>query len=156
MAEKSHPFEPMFHIDVTTDPSASKDDVGPDRDDLIISLLSRLVVGQERQNKLLEELLQQTSAAQRQRASELGQWKEANPVLARRCRIAAETLGRVQNEFLFNLTEEVNGNEDCLLDGEFMMHEFVDRYGPRLAHLNGVLQVLSQLSVVPDAARTPK
>ncbi len=24
--------------------------------------------------------------------------------------------------------------------------EFVDRFGPRLAHLNGVLQVLSQLS----------
>jgi hypothetical protein len=24
--------------------------------------------------------------------------------------------------------------------------EFVDRYGPRLAHLNGVLQMLAQLS----------
>jgi hypothetical protein len=156
MAENSHPFQPMFHIDVSTDASASKDGAAPDRDDLVISLLSKLVVGQDRQNKLLEELVQQTSAAQRQRASELGQWKEANPALARRCRAAAETLGRVQNEFLFNLTEEVNGNEECLMDGEFMMHEFVDRYGPRLAHLNGVLQVLSQLSVVPDTARTPK
>jgi hypothetical protein len=26
------------------------------------------------------------------------------------------------------------------------LSEFVDRYGPRLAHLNGVLQVLAQLS----------
>jgi len=32
------------------------------------------------------------------------------------------------------------------MDGEFMLNEFVDRFGPRLAHLNGVLQVLSQLS----------
>jgi len=26
------------------------------------------------------------------------------------------------------------------------MNEFVDRFGPRLAHLNGVIQVLAQLS----------
>jgi hypothetical protein len=26
-----------------------------------------------------------------------------------------------------------------------MLNEFVDRFGPRLAHLNGVLQVLAQL-----------
>jgi hypothetical protein len=32
-----------------------------------------------------------------------------------------------------------------LIDGEFMFNEFVDRHGPRLAHLNGVLQVLAQL-----------
>ena len=36
-------------------------------------------------------------------------------------------------------------NYETLLDGEFMLNEFVDRFGPRLAHLNGLLQVLSQL-----------
>jgi hypothetical protein len=113
-------------------------------------LLRQLVLGQERQSKLLEELIQQTGAAQRQRASELGQWKQANPALSRRCKMAAETLSRVQNEFLANLTEEVADNEECLLDGEFLLNEFVDRYGPRLAHLNGVLQVLSQLSCTAD------
>jgi len=41
------------------------------------------------------------------------------------------------------------------LDGEFMLNEFVDRFGPRLAHLNGVLQVLSQLSAAPDSAGAP-
>jgi hypothetical protein len=30
-----------------------------------------------------------------------------------------------------------------------MLNEFVDRFGPRLAHLNGVLQVLSQLGATP-------
>jgi hypothetical protein len=38
-----------------------------------------------------------------------------------------------------------------MLDGDFALNEFVDRYGPRLAHLNGVLQVLSQLSSVAPA-----
>jgi hypothetical protein len=32
------------------------------------------------------------------------------------------------------------------LDGEFVLSEFVDRFGPRMAHLNGVLQVLAQIS----------
>ena len=73
-------------------------------------------------------------------------WKEAHPDLARNCRLAAETLSRVQTQFLRNLTEDVEHNEESLIDGEFMLNEFVDRYGPRLAHLNGVLQVLSQLS----------
>ena len=31
------------------------------------------------------------------------------------------------------------------VEGEYMLNEFVDRFGPRLAHLNGVLQVLAQL-----------
>ena len=113
-------------------------------------LLRELLAGQDRQNELLEELVNQLGAAQKQRTNELGQWKQANPELSQRCRVAAETLSRVQNEFLANLTEEVADNEECLMDGEFLLNEFVDRYGPRLAHLNGVLQVLSQLSYTGD------
>jgi hypothetical protein len=124
-----------------------------------VRLLRELVAGQDRQNELLEELVSQLGsaisqfgAAQRQRTQELGQWKEANPELARECRSAAEALCRVQTEFLTTLTEEVNANADALADGEFMLTEFVDRFGPRLAHLNGVLQVLAQLSSQPANA----
>ena len=55
----------------------------------------------------------------------------------------------MQAEFLRTLTEEVLDSEEHLVEGEFMLNEFVDRFGPRLAHLNGVLQVLSQLSAAP-------
>jgi hypothetical protein len=113
-------------------------------------LLREILAAQDRQNELLEELVSQVGAAQRQRANELGQWKEANPHLARRCRQAAESLSKVQTEFLKSLTREISDSFDALLDGEFMLNEFVDRFGPRLAHLNGVLQVLSQLSAAPD------
>ncbi len=118
-------------------------------------LLREILSGMDRQNELLEELVHQMTAAQRQRANELGQWKEANPGLARRCRMAAESLSRVQTEFLASLTHEIDENFDSLLDGEFMLNEFVDRYGPRLAHLNGVLQVLSQLSSTTNQPNTP-
>jgi len=118
----------------------------------ITGLLRELVSAQDRQNELLEELVNQLAAAQRQRATEIGQWKQANPGLARNCRIAAEALSKVQTEYLSNLTEEISENFESLRDGEFMLNEFVDRFGPRLAHLNGLLQVLSQLSGPPNSA----
>lgn len=118
-------------------------------------LLRELLAGQDRQNELLEELVRLLSGAQRQRATELGQWKQANPRLARSCRLAAEALSRVQTEFLEGLTQEITENAETLLEGEFMLNEFVDRFGPRMAHLNGLLQVLSQLSATPNAANTP-
>jgi hypothetical protein len=33
-----------------------------------------------------------------------------------------------------------------------MLTEFVDRFGPRLAHLNGLLTVVAQLGAQPAAA----
>ena len=118
-------------------------------------LLRELLSAQDRQNELLEELIGQLHANQRQRANELGQWKQANPHLARRCRRAAEALGKVQTEFLDGITQEISANFDTLIEGEFMLNEFIDRYGPRLAHLNGLLQVLSQLSSTPNPANAP-
>ena len=118
-------------------------------------LLRDLLVAQDRQNELLEELVGQLSNTQKQRANELGQWKQANPHLARNCRVAAEALGKVQTEFLDSLTREISANYENLLDGEFMLNEFVDRFGPRMAHLNGMLQVLSQLSAMPNPTSAP-
>src|SRR4026209_2742205 len=97
---------PIFRIDVSADPSTTEHSV-PDHDRVVVSLLRQILTAQERQNKLLEELTQQLSGAQRQRAAELGQWKEANPDLSRYCRLAAETLSRVQTQFLHTMTTEI-------------------------------------------------
>jgi len=111
----------------------------------IVALMRQLVIAQERQNQLMEQMIQNNVNAQKQRANELQQWNDANPKLARACRRAAEALSRVQVQFLESISDEVEANEEDLLDGEFVLSEFVDRFGPRLAHLNGVLQVLAQL-----------
>ncbi len=118
-------------------------------------LLRSMLAAQDRQNELLEELVNSMGTAQKQRATELGQWKQANPHLAQSCRTAAESLSKIQTEFLEGMTEEIRENYDSLLDGEFMLNEFVDRFGPRMAHLNGLLQVLSQLSATPDPTNAP-
>ena len=147
---------PLYsQIDVSQGANASQTPVAGGGAGEHIRLLREMLSAQDRQNELLEELVANLSAAQRQRANELGQWKQANPALARKCRVAAEELSKVQTEFLTSLTREVNDNIDALMDGEFMLNEFVDRFGPRLAHLNGLLQVLSQLSSTPNPANTP-
>ncbi|MDE0866597.1 MAG: hypothetical protein OSA98_22680 [Rubripirellula sp.] len=142
MSYEHEPISPMFRIDVSAESEAGKQS---DEDSNALELLNQLVVGQQQQNRLLEELVHQQVAANKQRASELQQWKNSNPDLARSCRQAAETLSRVQTQFLDTMTEEIASSEEHLVEGEYMLNEFVDRFGPRLAHLNGVLQVLAQL-----------
>lgn len=144
----------MFEFNVSPHSNFTPDELQTDAQLASVELLRQLLEGQQRQNQLLEDLIEQVGAVQRQRASEIGQWRDANPKLARRCRAAADALGRVQTQYLENLTEEVSENSEHLIDGEFMLTEFVDRFGPRLAHLNGMLQVLSQLSSVPNPANT--
>jgi hypothetical protein len=142
MAHDHSHISPVFRIDVSADSKSEN----MDRSDVIqIELLRQLVAGQQRQNELLAELAQATAGMHKQRAAEIQQWKDANPKLSRACRRAAEALSRVQTEFLESVTEEVIDNEDHLVEGDFMLNEFVDRFGPRMAHLNGVLQVLAQL-----------
>ena len=151
MPHESQDISPVFRIDVAQSASEPPVSASSSSQDEMVALLHQLVVGQDRQNELLEEMLEQMNTNQRQRASELNQWKDANPLLARRCRAAAEALSQVQTEFLQTLTCEVNGSYEDMLDSDFVMNEFVDRYGPRLAHLNGVLQLLSQLSAAPSS-----
>ena len=148
----SHPAQhipPAFHIDVSAaSPAPTPANVGME----IAILLRQLLQGQERSNQLLGEVAAQMTAMQKQRATELGQWKDANPELADNCRLAAESLTKVQTQYLQSITDEVNENAEHMVDSEFMLNEFVDRFGPRLAHLNGVLHLLSQLSSVPAPA----
>ena len=150
MASESqdNPLQAAFSsIDVTASTSAANaGDAAEDVNGLLTGLIRRMITEQETSNALLKELVGQMQAQQRGRADELGKGKQANPELADRCRVAAETLSDVQNEFLMGLTAEVADSEDTLRDSDYMLQEFVDRYGPRLAHLNGVLQVLSQLA----------
>lgn len=123
-------------------------------------LLRELLSVQDRQNELLENLVSQVGQSQRRKTLELALWKRANPELAEFCRRAATTLERVQTDLLSSITEEVEYNADTLLDSEFGLAEFVDRFGTKFMHLNALLQILSQLGNAPDiqfqAPETPK
>jgi len=142
MSLEDNPLSPMFRIDV----SAKAEPLSQvSSDDMMVQLLRQLLIGQQKQTKLLSEMVQQNAAMHKQRAGELQQWKDAHPDLSRACRRAAETLSEVQTEFLQSITDEIDDSSDHLVEGEYMLNEFIDRFGPRMAHLNGILQVLAQL-----------
>ncbi|HZZ30086.1 MAG TPA: hypothetical protein VFE46_18965 [Pirellulales bacterium] len=154
MSNSIRPATPLYtQVDITT---AAASIPAPAAGNLLEQnqLLHDMLLALDRQNELMEELISQVGSVQKQRANELKQWKEANPRLAHRCRIASEALTKVQTEFLETLTTEVNENPDALIDGDFFLNEFIDRYGPRLAHLNGVLQVLAQLGSASSPANS--
>jgi len=120
------------------------------------TLLREMVLLQQRSCELLTELLNQVSQQQRQRAAELKAWKEANPQLAQSCRRAAESLTTVHTEFLASIAREAaEGAEDFAIS-EYALGEFIDRYGPRLAHFNGVLQLFAQLGAPVPQADAPQ
>jgi|694.fasta_scaffold00133_60 hypothetical protein len=149
MSQDPQNLSPMFRIDVSAEAPGNAANPNRPEDTLmvatLVALTRQMIQHQEKQNQLLEQLLSATNQMQKQRQTELQQWKEANPHLAKACRKAADTLSRVQTQFLESMTEEIAENQEELLDGEFVLQEFVDKYGPRLAHLNGLLQVVAQL-----------
>jgi hypothetical protein len=152
MTSTVRPTPPLYsQLDVTS--TARPQHVITSRDEQT-ELLREILSSQDRTNELLEELSSTLVATQKQRANELNQWRNAHPSLAGACREAAEALTRVQIDYLDRMTEEINDTSDDMVEGDFMLNEFIDRYGPRLAHLNGVIQVLAQLSSVPNPANS--
>jgi len=116
----------------------------------ICVLLREMLAAQDRQNELLEELVEQHVAMQRHRIAELANWKNENPELAYFCKKAAERLGRIQTDYLSAITEEVQDKFESIRDSEYVLNDFIDRFGPRFVHLNGILQVLTQLGNAPE------
>jgi hypothetical protein len=152
MTSTHRPAPPLFsQLDVTSGAHAHSH-LSPREEHT--ELLREVLAAQDRTNELLEDLASTLVATQKQRASELHQWRNAHPALATACRDAAEALTKVQIDFLDRMTEEINYTSDDMVEGDFLLNEFIDRYGPRLAHLNSVIQVLAQLSSVPNPANS--
>ena len=153
MAHDPAQYSPVFSIDVSADASSNTPPRPAEVGAALVGLTRQLIESQQRQNQLLDQILQvnkqvlqASNQANSQRQNELTQWRNAHPKLVRSCKEALETLSNVQTEFLQNLADEVADSKDALTDSEYVFAEFLDRYGPRMAHLNGVLQVLNHLS----------
>lgn len=162
MSNDPGPFSPIFSINVSAEGTAPQSAPAPapasppgarlDVGTALIALMRQMVDAQSRQNQMLEQLLQinrqvlqSTQQVNAQRQNEMNQWRSAHPELVQSCRSALETLSAVQTDFLEKMATEVRDSQDDLVDSEYMFADFLDRYGPRMAHLNGILQILNHL-----------
>ena len=139
-------FNTLNEAFATSNTVSQKSDKQSSLKDLILQLIS----AQTEQNRLLEKILFQLSASQRQRNIELAKWKQANPELAKSCKIAADYLAQIQTNFLANLAYDVDDNFENLEDNEYALSDFFEKYGPKLIHLNTLLQTLGALGNAPD------
>jgi hypothetical protein len=104
----------------------------------------------EVQKQQLEFLRETTLVAREQRqrqVAELERWQHGHENVIDDCKKALTQLEEVHSSLMGELANYVAENHDNLVDGEFALSDFVDRFGPRLAHLNTMLAVLRPLTM---------
>ena len=119
--------------------------------EVVAALLKEILRIEYEQLQLLREMVQAQREARQRQAMELLQWQKEHPEVVRKCREALSALVRVHSGFLQDLAEHVVENEEMLLESDFSLSDFVDRYGPRLHHLSAALSVLKQVATpIPE------
>ena len=143
--EKIHVREPRPFQMVAAAFTPQLPPVDTTRDRLAEAVL-QMVSLQEQTLSAIQELTEEINASSRRRAGELEAWKCQNVELADGCKQALEKLSDVQKAYLWKIIEEVKEDEETLMESDFAVNEFLDRFGPRLAHMNGMIQAFMQLS----------
>jgi len=101
---------------------------------------------QRQQLEISRELLQVNREQRARQGAELERWQAGHEYVLGSCR---ETLGRLEQvhaSLMGELANYVEDNHENLMEGDFSLSDFVDRFGPRLAHLNTMLAVLRPLA----------
>ena len=108
--------------------------------------LHQLLDVQRQQLELSREIVQVNREQRARQCPELERWQNGHEPVLEACR---ETLGRleqVHSALMGELANHVEENHDNLMEGDFSLSDFVDRFGPRLAHLNTMLPILRPLA----------
>jgi chromosome segregation ATPase len=102
---------------------------------------------QRQQLEISRELAQVNREQRARQISELERWQSGHEYVLDSCRESLTQLEQVHAALMGDLTSYVKENYENLVDGEYALTDFVDRFGPRLAHLNTMLAVLRPLAV---------
>ena len=110
----------------------------------------------QNQQHQLELAREATQIAREQRArqiAELERWQSGHDQVLDQCRDSLGQLEQVHSALMGELVNHVAEHHENLVEGDFALSDFVDRFGPRLAHLNTMLAVLRPLAA---ASRKPE
>ena len=109
----------------------------------------------EMQRQELELCRETAQIARDQRArqvADLERWQHGHDAVIDRCKKALGQLEQVHSALMGELADYADENLENLIDGDFALSDFVDRFGPRLAHLNTMLAVLRPLAAATKKA----
>jgi len=127
---------------------------------LLVNLQSQSIELQrqtlEHQRQQLELTREAATFAREQRARQIGElerWQAGHEGILDHCRETLGKLEQVHAALMAELADHVDENHENLVEGDFALSDFVDRFGPRLAHLNTMLAILRPLAA---AAKKPE
>ena len=108
---------------------------------------------QRQQLEITRETAQINREQRARQIAELERWQGGHESVLESCRESLGNLEQVHSALMGELASYVQENYENLLEGEYALTDFVDRFGPRLAHLNTMLAVLRPLAA---AIRKPE
>ncbi len=101
---------------------------------------------QRQQLELAREGAQISREQRSRQIAELERWQNSHENVLDHCKESLSNLEQVHAALISEMADYVSENHENLLDGDFALTDFVDRFGPRLAHLNTILAVLRPLA----------
>lgn len=101
---------------------------------------------QRQQLELAREAAQVSREQRSRQVAELERWQNGHESIIDHCKESLTNLEQVHAALMGELANYVSENHENLLEGDFALTDFVDRFGPRLAHLNTMLAVLRPLA----------
>ena len=118
-----------------------------------LELQKQILQNQQHQLELAREATQVAREQRARQIAELERWQQGHDQVIDQCRESLGQLEQVHSALMAELVHHVAEHHENLVEGEFALTDFVDKFGPRLAHLNTMLAVLRPLAA---AARKPE
>jgi len=120
----------------------------------IADLLRQLIGLQQEQIGLLKTQVANQDNSSRWR-SFLARWEQEFPNIGSACKQSLPVLERTYLSLIRDLTERVNSSDGDALDDEFILSEFLDRFGIRLGQMGNILSQLAPLAEAAPAEPGP-
>jgi hypothetical protein len=111
----------------------------------IVDLLRQLIGLQQEQIGLLKTQVANQDNSTRWR-SFLARWEQEFPNIGGACKQALPILERTYLGLIRDLTERVNSSDIDELNDEFVLSEFLDRFGIRLGQMGNILGQMAPLA----------
>jgi hypothetical protein len=121
----------------------------------IVELLRQLIGLQQEQIALLKTQIANQDNTSRWRAF-LTRWEQEFPNVGSACKQALPVLERTYLGLIRDLTDRVNGSDEDDLSDEFVLSEFLDRFGIRIGQMGNIVSQLGPLAEAapPDSGPT--
>ena len=116
--------------------------------------IRQLLEVQRQQLELSREMVQVNREQRARQVAELERWQTGHEDVLEHAASPWADLEQVHASLMGELANYVEENHENLLDGDFSLTDFVDHFGPRLAHLNTMLAVLRPLAATNKRAES--